>query len=548
MATTPRLYQDYLAELAALERFRQGFRHTYPGVPLEQEDPDVRRLVEALAFFSVQTRHATLHNLRSTWLRLFSSFFNCLLEPLPAAGLLQATPTEKMVETVVLPRGTELRLRPASGETGSFRLRRDLRVLPIFLEETQVLRLADGGHRLILRFAAAFPRRDPVDVLSLHVRHQDEYASSLAVHHALRQHLERVSVVYDEKADERSTGARCEHSFGQEPFAPDDASVYDNPLQQTRSFFQLPEQGLFLHVKVAPTRQAWSRFSLCLDLKKEWTVGRERHPDFLHPFVAPVVNLKAAPAQPITLDGTRSEHPLLGLRNGRDFRLHSVTGVYLHGPRGREPMRPAHVPGPGPAYELDEQVAPDGGPLHQLLVRMPEAFAEPRKLHVDALWYQPRFASEATGRLEVSTPSVHVEGLRWRVVGDVQPPRDSPVRQDVSALTQLLAWKNRPTLERDELLAVLAALGTPLEGAFRPILPLLRTLRAGVLPDGALRGTGLRHVYDAQLAPFDPGQESLVACFLEQVLALLDAWNGEASVELRPSVLGTGPFTPWGKR
>jgi type VI secretion system protein ImpG len=546
MGATNQLYQDYLAELAALERFRQGFRHTYPGVPLEQEDPDVRRLVEAMAFFSIQTRHATLRNLRSTWLRLFSSFFNCLLEPLPAAGLVQATPTEKMVEAVVLPRGTELRLQPVGSEAGSFRLQRDLRVLPIFLEDTQVLRLADGGHRLILRFAAAFPRRDPVDVLSLHVRHLEEYGSSLAVHHALRKHLERVSVVYDERADERSTGARCEYSFAQEPFAPDDASVYGNPLHRARSFFQLPEQGLFLHVRVAPTRQAWSRFSLCLDLKKEWTVGRSLHPEFLHPFVAPVVNLKAAPAQPITLDGTRTEHPLLGLRNSRELRLHSVTGVYLQGPRGREPMRPAHVPGPGPSYELDEQLAADGSPLHQLLVRMPEAFLEPRKLHVDALWYQPRFASEATGRLDVSTPSVHVEGLRWRVVGDVQPPRDSPVRQDVSALVQLLSWKNRPTLERDELIALLSYLGTPVEGAFRPIIPLLRTLRASVLPDGALRGTGLRHVYEAQLAPFDPSQESLVACLLEQVLALLDAWNGEASVELRAAMAGAGPFNPWG--
>jgi type VI secretion system protein ImpG len=275
-------------------------------------------------------------------------------------------------------------------------------------------------------------------------------------------------------------------------------------------------------------------------------VGRSLHPEFLHPFVAPVVNLKAAPAQPISLDGTRTEHPLLGLRNDRELRLHSVTGVYLQGPRGREPMRPVHVPGPGPAYELDEQLAADGSPLHQLLVRMPEAFLEPRKLHVDALWYQPRFASEATGRLEVSTPSVHVEGLRWRVVGDVQPPRDSPLRQDVSALVQLLSWKNRPTLERDELVALLSYLGTPLEGAFRPIIPLLRTLRASVLPDGALRGTGLRHVYDAQLAPFDPSQESLVACLLEQVRELLDAWNGEASVELRASMAGAGPFNPWG--
>ncbi|MCP3064803.1 type VI secretion system baseplate subunit TssF [Myxococcus sp. K38C18041901] len=541
MGATTRLYQDYLAELAALERFRQEFRHTYPGVPLEQEDPDVRRMVEALAFFSVQTRHATLQNLRSTWTRLFSSYFQSLLEPRPAAGLVQAVPTEKMVEAVVLPRGTQLRLRPAGGEPGCFRLQSDLRVLPIFLEETRAVPLAGGGHRLILRFAAAFPRRDPVGVLGLHVRHLEDYASSLATHHALRQHLTRVSVVYDAKADERSTGLACEHSFERAPFDVDSRSTYENPLERARSFFQLPEQGLFLHVRVAPTLRAWSGFSLCLDLKKAWAGG------LFHCFVAPVVNLEAAPAQPITLDGTRTEHPLLGARNERGVRLHSVTGVYLQGPRGREPLRPAQVPGAGPAYELETLSAPDGGPLHQVLVHMPAAFLEPRQLHVEALWYQPHFAAEATGPLEVTTPGVHVEGLRWRAVGDVQPARDSDVREDVTALVQLLSWKNRSTLERDELVALLSLLGASEPGALRPITPLLRALRVVALPGASARGTGLRHVYDALLEPFEAGLEPLVACWLEQVHALLDAWNGEAAVELRAEVAGAGPFEPWGR-
>ena len=62
------IYQDYLNELAALERFRQRFLTSYDKVPLDREDPHVRRLIESMAFFSVQTRLATQHNLRSTWL------------------------------------------------------------------------------------------------------------------------------------------------------------------------------------------------------------------------------------------------------------------------------------------------------------------------------------------------------------------------------------------------------------------------------------------------------------------------------------------------
>ena len=182
-------------------------------VPLDREDPHVRRLIESMAFFSVQTRLATQHNLRSTWLRLFSAFFDFLLQPLPAVALVQALPAEKMTETVVLSRGTELRLAPAHGVAGSFRTQRHLRILPISMAGTEVVRLADGRCRLILRFESSFPRRDPVGLFSLHVRHLDEYRPSLAVFHALRKQLTQVGVVYDAQADENSQALPCEFSF-----------------------------------------------------------------------------------------------------------------------------------------------------------------------------------------------------------------------------------------------------------------------------------------------------------------------------------------------
>jgi type VI secretion system protein ImpG len=540
--SSERVYLDYLNELDALERFRQRFLGSYPTVPLDREDPHVRRLIESMAFFSVQTRLATQHNLRSTWLRLFSSFFDFLLRPLPAVALVQALPAEKMTEAVVFPRGTELRLAPAHGVSGTFRTRRHLRILPVSMPGAEVVRLPDGRFRLILRFESSFPRRDPVGLLSLLVRHLDEYRPSLAVFHALRKHLQQVSVVYDAVATEATQGIPCEYSFGDTPAELDDARDYEHPLQRVRSFFQQPEQGLFFHVTVPSYRKEWSRFSLCLDLDKGWTVGRSTHPDFLHPFVVPVENLKAESAQPIVADGTRSEYPIRGMTAGRDLQLHSVTGVYVMGKTGRTPMRPAFLPGEGPSYELDEGVDEEMRPRHSLLVRLPHALLEPQKLMVEALWYQPQFVSEAVGRVNVSTPGRHVEGLGWQLVGRLEAHRDSALRNDVTGLTRLLAWKVKSTLDRNELAALLNYLGTPAEEPFRRVIPWLRELKATVAPDGALRGSGLLHVYELLLEPFDPSAEPLVACFLGQVQQLLEAWNGEASVVLRPTVAGAGSF------
>jgi type VI secretion system protein ImpG len=227
---------------------------------------------------------------------------------------------------------------------------------------------------------------------------------------------------------------------------------------------------------------------------------------------------------------------------GKELQLHSVTGVYVLEKTGRVPMRPAFLPGEGPSYELDESLDEEMRPRHNLVVRMPEAFAEPRKLLVEALWHQPQFVSEAIGRVSISTPGRHVEGLGWQLVGRLQSHRDSSLRNDVAGLTRLLAWKVKSTLERNELVALLSYLGTPAEEPFRRVIPYLRELKVTVAPDGALRGSGLLHVYELLLEPFDAGSEPLVTCFLEQVRQLLEAWNGEASVVLRPTVAGGGSF------
>ncbi len=536
------LYQDFLSEMDALEHFRRRFVERHPAAPLEREDPDVRRLIESMAFFSVQTRQATLRSLRSVWWRLFSGFFDFMVEPVPSAAMAQALPSEKMVEPVVLPRGTEVRLAPPGEAPGFFRTRRELRVLPVFLEGTDVLPLERGGHRLILRFESRFARKDEVGLLSLHVRHLEDYRSSLAVFHALCRHLRQVSVVYNEPADEHSVGDACEVSFGRSAAGSEDTTDYAHPFRRIRSLFHFPEQQLFVHVQVPPSRKPWSSFCLCFDLEQAWTTGRSRHPEFLQPFVVPLDNLKAEPAQPIIADGTRSQYPILNISAGGNFRLHSITHVHEVTAKGRSLLRPAFLPGEGPSYEVEESLGADLSPQHSLLIRMPETFTAPRRVVVEGLWHQPQFASRALGRLQLSTPGRHVEGLRWQLLGDVVPPQDSPLQDDLGALTRLLAWKSRPTLSRNEFMALLMYLGTPARSPMGRVIPWVRELTVSTVPDSALRGSGLQHVYEMILEPFEPGFEPLVVCFLQQAREVLDAWNGDAAVELRASVAGAGPL------
>ena len=114
----------------------------------------------------------------------------------PAAAIAQAVVSDRFVEPVVIQRGTELRLETETGTGGVFRTQRDLRVLPIYLESTEVRPRGRGGHRMIVRFESRFARKDPVEVVSLYVRHLDSYRTSLAVFHALRKSLQDVAQFY----------------------------------------------------------------------------------------------------------------------------------------------------------------------------------------------------------------------------------------------------------------------------------------------------------------------------------------------------------------
>ena len=109
------LEKAFLAELEALEKFRISYTGIYPNTPLTREDPDIRRLIEALAMFTARTRVAAERNIDQSMLRIFRQHFSYLLDPMPAMVMLSATPTARYVDATELPEGTEAYLIERAG-------------------------------------------------------------------------------------------------------------------------------------------------------------------------------------------------------------------------------------------------------------------------------------------------------------------------------------------------------------------------------------------------------------------------------------------------
>jgi len=188
------LEKAFLAELEALEKFRISYTGMYPSTPLTREDPDIRRLIEALAMFTARTRLAAERGIDQSMLRIFRQHFPYLLDPTPAMVMLSAKPTARYVDATELPAGTEVFLIERAGKPADqrvFRMRTlaKLRLLPIEIESLDIQRTRARTYRLFIHFTAAFRRNDEIGELNLYVNHLDDLVSSISVLYALKEHL-----------------------------------------------------------------------------------------------------------------------------------------------------------------------------------------------------------------------------------------------------------------------------------------------------------------------------------------------------------------------
>jgi len=531
------LYKTFLEEMNALENFRIAYASLHPGVPLDREDPDVRRLIEAMALFSARTRLAGSRNISATSRRIFQQFFPYLLAPIPSMAILQAQPTRQFVEPVLFPKGSEIIFSPESGGGAIFRTLSDLRILPITLTRFSML-LLDRGFRIALRFSASFPRSEEIDRLSFCINHLNNYESSQMVLFNLKRHLKRASVVFDEKATEKSSGIPCDVSFGM----PLDGDDHAHPLHKERVFFHFPWQEVFLNVKVPRASRSWSNFTILLDLDSGWPRKLVLNQDVFQLFAIPIVNLRQGMAQPILCDGTQERYTIHHPDMDYGFEVHSVQGVYEVGKEGMTFVKPGILSGSAPSYETEEQTDGRGRKQHYLYLHFPQAFEKSRTIATEALWFQPWFTKKISERLTVNPYSRRTVGLKWDLLVKPIPHAENLFQDSVEGFLHFLTLTNRETLGRDDLLDILQVMGVMRQKQFQALSELLVDVRIEKSPMRDTQFSGLlKHRYILYFREYDPSREPLMEIFLTQVENILNAWISGAKIEVLKEIAGSKP-------
>jgi type VI secretion system protein ImpG len=540
------LFEDFQRELEALDAFRDQFRSFYGFAGLDRDDPDVQRMVEALAFFSARTRREADRALARHEHRALEQLFPYLLSPMPSMALLTVDGARAMSDARTLPAGTEILVSAGNAEGARpelrgelvFRTLRPLRVRPIDVDPGSVELLRLGGEGWELRFdvSSGAPQIDPLDRLELQINPQGDLIAALRLHHALRRSLRGVSYRFEgARVPERTTRR---FSFNPLPDAPE-VDPFANPVERFRRFLHFPAGALTLTIPIDASPAEWRSVHLRFHLDARWPSGLGIGPRSLLLHATPMINLRREAADPIAFDGTKARVEVAHPDPTRGYRPRDVVAVYRSAADGLTPLMPA-----GLAQKTDrreayvvETLGRGLGRQVWLDVDLPAAFDQPTTLVAEAEWFQPAAARLFEAELRVAPATRHIERVRWEVARPLQEAKDSPLSERRDRLVRLLDLSGRAEPTAADLGFLIEMLGAAESEIFARVVRNIAELEREDAPD-AHSPSGQKTVFVVKVRRLVPALRPAADLLFSRVPELIAVWYDLPAVAVRVVIEG----------
>lgn len=456
MLIDEKIYQAYLEELQQLEKFKASHTALYGETPLDSEDPNTKRLIEALAFFNARARLHGVQQITQIHERLFRQYFPYLVNPLPAFGMVQITPSIRYPERVTLPAGSEVIFKTSSQQKASFQTLEAVDVFPLFLKNFSFEKRDENGWRCLIEYTSLHVSTEEMGSMKFYINHLNSFFSSLRALFAIEHSFVKAQVFYDpsEKISPKDQGLECGVEFGP---AMKERSIFSHEIEQIRSLLHFPQQELFFTLSIPPSRKRWKTIVFALDFNEKWPDSIKLNADTFLPFIVPIANFKKAFAEPIFCEGTKEAYPLLHPDPMYQFELHTVLSVCKILSNGLKPLKPGILGKMGDSYEIDYF-------NKELLLDLPDSLQNPATLSVEALWTQPWFSDYMNVELDLQFKEAQTFGLGARLLGSLHR-HEQAVEDDSSFLIRLLSLKNQNYLQLSEILFIVNAMKT-ISGSF----------------------------------------------------------------------------------
>jgi type VI secretion system protein ImpG len=502
-----KIYQEFLLEMQSLETFRATHTHLHYDTPLEQiEDPDMKRLIEALAFFSARTHMQAMDNITHTHEKIFRQYFPYLLQPLPAMTLVQFKPSLRLTGKLSIPRGTELFFQTLEKKTALFQTLEELILLPLFYEKFEMISGEKGGQNLIFSFEASHSQIEQLKEVKLFVNHLGNFASALSVLYAIHHTLEKILVSFD--GEEEELGGL---GFEKEK----EKRLFKHPIEHLRSLFHFPQQELFLPIQLPERHTKWKTLKIRLELTDRWPKTLQLKKDSFATYVVPVINLAKSIADPILCDGKSDSYPLLHPSPNGRFVLHSLLSVSDISSSEPHPLRPGILGHQEDSYEIDYAT-------QTLSLNVPGSFVEPKTIIVEALWSQPWLSKHLKEEISPYFAKDSIPGVELQILGMIEPQENLSLEKDPNILLKILALKNQNQLNLDEILLLLNTLKQLEHSKFKRIASLIQKMSVDQKQDRL--GVGLSMEYIFELKELSDKNWNVVVIFFRNLNAFLNTW------------------------
>lgn len=574
MMSNEALFQEFLAEVQALDDFRHEYRLRYDFEELGRDDQDVQRLMEAMAFYCARTRGSAERAMRRYELRALEQLFPHLLSPMPAMGLLYPELGSNMTEARSLPELAEVVVAPGKGELSDpeasdgvrARTFRTVSAIPVFplhvvagsvtLKPKSVAGTSDAEERrgalsLSLSLASS-PRpenksgrhfddvKQPLNELVIYLNPQGDLLLALRIHDAIVQSCRHVTAHFFSEGSLRVSLPSRKLQLGMPP--PEVKQGWENPIEHARRLIHFPLAEMCFRVPLAGAPAEWTSVSLELELDERWPSGLVVSDRTFLLNAGPIENLVRRTAEPIDSDGTRVRHRVDHQEPKTGLRVREVLGVYrAEAPRRRTPTEDRAPAGarttllPSASFGTGFTVEAEGrgsdretwletdGPLGTV--------GEPERLYVDAEWYLPEARLPNAREANVSVEDHDFGDLLWRVSDPLRAPAESLIGGDPKALAQLLELHGRRLRSARDVQFLLQVMGVNDSEVLGRVPRYITQLDTAFSPDSRTASGGVRS-YELALPKLPPVLIPAARLLFRLLPGILGTWTGDSDVRV----------------
>jgi type VI secretion system protein ImpG len=333
--STARYFQD---ELDYLRNSGQDFARHFPKLTNylseRSTDPDVERLLEGFALLTGRLREKIDDQLPEVTQSLLMLLWPNFLRPVPSMVVLQMNPRQGAInESQTLPAGLEVESIPVGGTVCKFRTAYDTEILPIGIRDVHhgVSKEKSVITMQVESLAEEEIRGINLTKLRFHLGGSDYSALTLGLW--LHRYLKMVKIRDRATGNEIALGKDCVRQVGLQkseevlPY-PDNSFVGYRLLQE---FYAFPQKYYFVDLLNIPTAhlgQDATQFEVVFEFERplppDVRIGKQSF--LLH--CVPAINLFEHDAEPILLDGRRTEYHIRPTRrDAGEIEVFSIDGV-----------------------------------------------------------------------------------------------------------------------------------------------------------------------------------------------------------------------------